>query len=259
MILRRFRTSLQSEHWAAFWIDIVVLVIGVFLGIQASNWNERRLEKRETDNLLAQLQPELHGFVDFLQTTRAYYGVTSDYAKVAFSGWEGDPNISDEMFVVAAYQASQIYGFAGNMENWALVFGGEQLRNLDDSELRNRLSNVMTTDYSVVHISAMRTKYREDIRRAIPDDVQSAIRAKCGDRRLPGRLAGEAGGYRLPTRCEPDLPPRRAKAAADSLRAKPQLAEELRWHQAAVATYLQNVDAIQSQLSALAEKLDRVV
>ncbi len=259
MILRRFRTSLQSQHWAAFWIDIVVLVIGVFLGLQASNWNDRRLEKLETDKLLAQLRPELHDFVDFLQSTRAYYKVTSDYAKIAFAGWDRNPIVSDEQFVIAAYQASQIYGFTGNMENWALVFGGEQLRNLDDPELRNRVSGVMTTDYSLVHISAMRTKYREDIRRAIPDDVQNAIRAKCGDRRLPGRLAGEGAGYQLPTECDPDLLPERAKAAAERLRATPQLAEELRWHQAAVATYLLNVDAIQSQIKALSEKLDEFV
>lgn len=259
MFLRRFRTSLQSQHWAAFWIDIVVLVIGVFLGIQASNWNERRLEKRETEKLLAQLRPELHDFVAFLDSTRTYYRVTSDFAQIAFAGWERNPSVSDEQFVIAAYQASQIYGFGANMENWALVFGGEQLRNLDDPELRSRLSSVMTADYSLVHISAMRTKYREDIRRAIPDDVQSAIRAKCGDRPLPGKLLGESEGYQLPTECDPDLSAEKMKVTAERLRASPQLAEELRWHQAAVATYMQNVDAFQSQIRALAGKLDEVV
>jgi hypothetical protein len=33
MFFRRFRSSLQSQQWLAFWSDIAVLVIGVFLGV----------------------------------------------------------------------------------------------------------------------------------------------------------------------------------------------------------------------------------
>lgn len=46
MILRRLTTNLKSQNWTAIAIDFVIVVIGVFLGIQASNWNQSRLEKR---------------------------------------------------------------------------------------------------------------------------------------------------------------------------------------------------------------------
>ena len=46
------------------------------------------------------------------------------------AGWRGDHRISDDQFVIAAYQASQIYGIGINAQNWTLTFGGTQLRDM---------------------------------------------------------------------------------------------------------------------------------
>jgi hypothetical protein len=45
MILRRLSQSLKQQNWAAIWIEFVLLIAGVFLGIQVSNWNEERTER----------------------------------------------------------------------------------------------------------------------------------------------------------------------------------------------------------------------
>ena len=42
MILRRLAQNLKQQNWTAIWIEFVLLVCGVFLGIQVSNWNEDR-------------------------------------------------------------------------------------------------------------------------------------------------------------------------------------------------------------------------
>ncbi len=39
MILRRLSQSLKEQNWTAIWIEFVLLVVGVFLGIQVANWN----------------------------------------------------------------------------------------------------------------------------------------------------------------------------------------------------------------------------
>ena len=39
MILRRLTTNLRAQNWTAIAIDFLIVVLGVFLGIQASNWN----------------------------------------------------------------------------------------------------------------------------------------------------------------------------------------------------------------------------
>ena len=39
MLLRRFVAHARKQDWMAIAIEFVLLVLGVFLGIQVSNWN----------------------------------------------------------------------------------------------------------------------------------------------------------------------------------------------------------------------------
>src|SRR5687768_2666796 len=139
MILRRLTENLRAQNWTAIAIEFLIVVIGVFIGTQVSNWNQERIEQRETQRMLLNLRPELQGQLNFINDVRAYYRVTRKYADQALAAWNGADGVSDNQFVIAAYQASQITGIGTNAENWALTFGGEQLRNIDDPKVRRNL------------------------------------------------------------------------------------------------------------------------
>jgi hypothetical protein len=52
MILRRVIGHFRRQEWTAIAIDFVIVVVGVFIGIQVSNWNQaRELQKRERTHL----------------------------------------------------------------------------------------------------------------------------------------------------------------------------------------------------------------
>lgn len=44
MLLRRVIEHVREQHWTAIGIDFAIVVVGVFVGIQVSNWNEMRRE-----------------------------------------------------------------------------------------------------------------------------------------------------------------------------------------------------------------------
>ena len=44
MLLRRVMQHVKDQNWTAVAIDFFIVVVGVFVGIQVSNWNEARLE-----------------------------------------------------------------------------------------------------------------------------------------------------------------------------------------------------------------------
>jgi len=48
VILRRIITHVRKQEWAAIAIDFLIVVLGVFLGIQLGNWNEPRLERAQS-------------------------------------------------------------------------------------------------------------------------------------------------------------------------------------------------------------------
>ena len=42
MFFRKISKQLKEQDWTAIWIDLVIVVVGVYLGIQVDNWNEAR-------------------------------------------------------------------------------------------------------------------------------------------------------------------------------------------------------------------------
>ncbi len=250
MIFKRFAANLRAQNWFAIAIELMIVVVGVFIGTMVANWNVDRLEKRETTSLLSQLEVELGPVLADLDSMDDYYAVSGRYATRALAGWNGDPKVSENDFVIAAYQASQINGIGTNSSVWAEIFGADKLRNIDDLAMRRALRRLMTFDYGLVNLTAAMSRYREEVRKVIPDDQQSAIRSRCGDIPRPD------GILILPPTCELRLPPAEAARTAAALRTRRDLVAELNWHRAKIATQLQNVDTLRIYAGDLIRRID---
>jgi hypothetical protein len=59
MIIRRFVTALRQQDWATVTIEFVLVVLGVFVGIQASNWNESIEIDRKLDVAMRRVAAEM--------------------------------------------------------------------------------------------------------------------------------------------------------------------------------------------------------
>lgn len=58
MIFRRIATHIKDQNWIAVAIDFVIVVIGVFVGLQLQDWNDNRKERQDEYELLARLLDE---------------------------------------------------------------------------------------------------------------------------------------------------------------------------------------------------------
>ncbi|WP_251359446.1 hypothetical protein [Kangiella sp. TOML190] len=45
MLLRRITQHVKDQNWFAVFIDFIIVVVGVFIGIQVANWNEELAER----------------------------------------------------------------------------------------------------------------------------------------------------------------------------------------------------------------------
>ncbi|WP_412067262.1 hypothetical protein [Rubrivirga sp. IMCC43871] len=59
MILRRITQHVRDQNWTAIAIDFVIVVAGVFIGIQVSNWNQDRTDRDLADRYVAQLSEDI--------------------------------------------------------------------------------------------------------------------------------------------------------------------------------------------------------
>ncbi len=46
MILRRIIAHFRKQEWTAIGLDFLIVVVGVFLGLQVNNWNEAAADRR---------------------------------------------------------------------------------------------------------------------------------------------------------------------------------------------------------------------
>lgn len=66
-ILRRFGSRLRQQDWLAVVLDLGVVVLGVFLGLEAANWNQARQDRAEERRYYAQIVVDLRRDLDKLQ------------------------------------------------------------------------------------------------------------------------------------------------------------------------------------------------
>ena len=58
MILRRISENIRSQNWFAVMVEFVIVVVGVFMGLQVQDWNDARKERIEERELLGRLYEE---------------------------------------------------------------------------------------------------------------------------------------------------------------------------------------------------------
>ncbi len=59
MRLRRILEHIRDQNWTAVGIDFVIVVVGVFLGIQIGNWNEARIDAQRREQIVDALVTNL--------------------------------------------------------------------------------------------------------------------------------------------------------------------------------------------------------
>ena len=68
MILRRFMQHVKEQNWFAVGLDVIVVIVGIFLGMQVTNWNETRIENETAKVYVERLKADLLGNKKDLQT-----------------------------------------------------------------------------------------------------------------------------------------------------------------------------------------------
>jgi len=59
MILGRLAHAIREQNWFTVALEVVIVVIGIFIGLQVDDWNQRRLERESDQRALALFVDEL--------------------------------------------------------------------------------------------------------------------------------------------------------------------------------------------------------
>lgn len=192
MLLRRVIDHVRKQEWTAIWIDLVIVVVGVFIGIQVSNWNDERATVRRaavfSERLRSDLREEAWGY----EMQVGYYTDVAAHGRRALDALAGRAPLPDEQLLIAAYRATQFNGTIRRRATYDELTSRGEIGLIGDGALRDLAQRVYSTQIFQRNIDEGQTsQYRQWFRLNLPHDVQQALTAACGDHVVP---AGDYAG-----------------------------------------------------------------
>lgn len=144
MILRRFIEHVKSENWFAVGLEFLLVVAGIFVGLQVTDWNEVRKEKTEEKAYLARIYLDqmasleaLHADIEGNEIRAARTRALVEWLK----GHGAQPGTTEEMqWILCRWYVDP----APNTQNYAFteLMSAGQLKLLGDTDLRLMLQKL---------------------------------------------------------------------------------------------------------------------
>ena len=227
MVVRRIREHVASHNWFAVFVDLIIVTIGVFIGIQVSNWNAVRIERGEARAYQTQIIDDLKANEQEIAERIAYYLQVRTHALAAMAALQAK-NPRGEAFLVDTYQASQVSPIRMERSAYDEMIASGMAKNFAHPAVRRRLSSYYACTVRLENASIYSTGYRERIRREMMFSIQQRLRERCSDVVAISRDGLET--ITLPKQCRLELPSALILREAADLGNSPEMEEELTRH-----------------------------
>lgn len=254
MILRRLREHVADHNWFAVSIDFIIVVAGVFVGIQASNWNQTRLDRAQGREYRAMLVDDLRANQQNLAMRKRYYEWVRSEALRTQAALGRPESALDAQFLVDAYQATQILPWSLKRNTYDQIIAAGRISELGNDDLRDKVSNYYVGSEVTGDNLASMMPYRDILRRAMPYAAQNQIRTECGEK-ITENSRGEAVMV-LPEHCSIRLEPATLRQAIHQVRDTPGLSLDLNRQLVDLDQKLVSVDVIMRRAGELERTLN---
>lgn len=251
-LLQRFAQHLRRQDWFAVGIELLVVVLGVYLGLQVNTWAADRADQRRGEVYVDRLIVDMEADLQSRRMMVAYYGAVYDSAERAYALLE-QPDGDARDLVINAYRATE-YIYSPTMRaTWDEIVSSGDLALLPRAAIDGGASAYFADDTARVSSEPLRDSYyRRRVRGLIPREVQVAILEGCSDVRDDRE---QVTGFSQ--ECRLEAPPEPIEATARALRSDPAVMSDLRYHFSAVGNARTNLEAdlvfLEGALAALRE------
>mgnify|MGYP000102433736 FL=1 len=179
MILRRLSQSLKEQNWTAIVIEFILLVSGVFLGIQVANWNAARVDASRATAYLERIRDDINADLSNYQNRISFWSGVSAYGVKGLTYAEtGDAKNATQWDLLLAYfQSSQVAEFYTTDATFEELKSAGELGLIKDTRFRYELSQYYSLGFNP--LLTERPRYREHVRGIIPLEVQTYIWTAC--------------------------------------------------------------------------------
>lgn len=142
MLLRRFMLHIRSENWFAVFVDFLVVVLGLFIGLQIDTWWEAQQENRREGQYLVELAEDFElNKTSLDKSIAALETILRDILALHTAAASLSPDAS-------ALELNERYRSVGNMPTfipvnraWTNLTGSGDLRLIQNRDIKNALAD----------------------------------------------------------------------------------------------------------------------
>ncbi|MBU1188318.1 MAG: hypothetical protein KKC01_04730 [Gammaproteobacteria bacterium] len=220
MILRRLASAFRRQDWSTVAVEIMIVVLGVFIGIQVANWNDVRIDAGRAVAYLDRIDQDLDADLATLADRKDFWRQVSRYGETGLR--YAQTGMADEAshwnVLLAYFQASQVAEFVTTQATYDELRSAGDLELISNLDVRNELASYY--NFGAAPTVVERPAYREHVRGIIPMDIQSYIWDSCYESNDTGQLMFE---------CAAPVDDQTARAVINMLADNALLIEELRY------------------------------
>lgn len=252
MAMTRLLRRLREQDWLAAAIEFVIVVFGILLALQVSNWNQDRVDRERGARFVVRLRAELASDRAEMSEAIAFWRQVGAFGESAMAHSEDGTLVANDRWktVLAYYQASQLYPFELEDTTFLEMRDTGSLALIADESLRKRIADYYRMGGAGLRANILfhRPEYRQEIRGLTPWRVQEHIWSNCFRQ-------GE-GASQVLLDCKSPLSDADAAKLLDAYRASPTLLPRLREWMSTMKVSAIVVESMQANGQALAEGLD---
>ena len=138
MLLRRISEHMRTQNWSAVILDFLIVVIGVFVGIQVDNWNQGRIDQNKSYENLILMSRDLARDVEVLSEFRDSIGRHAESAQLIVNSIGGSNTEAIEL-EKAFTQLYLTYAYTPQQPTYLGLRNGAQLDLVRDTNLRSSI------------------------------------------------------------------------------------------------------------------------
>lgn len=203
MLLRRITKHVQDQNWFAVALDFVIVVVGILIAFQITNWNEAQSDKKIARQYIERIQEDLLANQASIKSRVEYLEGIKSHGVRALSALDLPLEELGEAFLVDAFQASNTVATTLAQDAYDELLSVGAVNIITDVEIRQHLARFYQSNAGLQFLTRNVPAYRDALRSAMPYDVQAAIRTHC----TPIVEFYETGvkSIALPESCAPEL------------------------------------------------------
>lgn len=225
MLIRRMSAHVKEQNWFAVWLDLVIVFLAVFIGLQADNWNQQRVANENAKTYYARLITDLQAERSSRIARVVYFEQTKQHAEAAIDALRTPGQNMGKELLIDAYQATQRWNYTPQRTTYDELIGAGIANAIPDVEIRSRLANVYLLLFTSKTTLEEPTPFRDKLRQEMLHEVQSMIREQCGDKYV--FLVDGVYHLELPKVCDLEISAGLVEEAVEGLLAYDGLAKDL--------------------------------